>query len=155
MKLFSPDGTLRAGLLAGVFFGFEFILIFWGLVYTTASRAAVFIYIAPFVVALGSRRFLGERLSALQWGGLALSFAGVALAIACRRPPSTAASSSRRHADGAARCGRSTLPVKRRRCSAPRREGAGYQIACRSRPAGGACCGNRIAHMPGPTPGLR
>lgn len=80
-KMFTRDGTLLAGLLAGVFFGFEFILIFRGLVYTTASRAAVFIYVAPFVVALGSRRFLGERLSALQWGGLALSFVGVALAI--------------------------------------------------------------------------
>jgi drug/metabolite transporter (DMT)-like permease len=32
-------------------------------------------------VALGSYQFLGERLRASQWGGLALSFAGVALAI--------------------------------------------------------------------------
>src|SRR6266852_1640683 len=33
------------------------------------------------VVALGSYQFLGERLRASQWGGLGLSFAGVALAI--------------------------------------------------------------------------
>ena len=41
----------------------------------------VFLYTAPFFVALGSYVFLGERLRASQWVGLALSFAGVALAI--------------------------------------------------------------------------
>lgn len=81
VKLFERDGTLGAGVLAGILFGLEFILIYRGLVYTTASRAVVFLYIAPFVVALGSKRFLGERLVATQWGGLGLSFAGVALAI--------------------------------------------------------------------------
>lgn len=86
VSLFRRDGTLRAGLLAGVFFGVEFILIYRGLVYTTASRAVVFLYIAPFVVALGSKRFLGEQLSPLQWSGLALSFAGVALAIGVPQP---------------------------------------------------------------------
>lgn len=86
VPLFRRDGTLGAGLLAGFFFGVEFILIYRGLVYTTASRAVVFLYIAPFVVALGSKRFLGEQLSPLQWSGLALSFAGVALAIGVPQP---------------------------------------------------------------------
>lgn len=86
VRLFRRDGTLGAGLLAGFFFGVEFILIYRGLVYTTASRAVVFLYIAPFVVALGSKRFLGEQLSPLQWSGLALSFAGVALAIGVPQP---------------------------------------------------------------------
>ena len=86
VRLFRRDGTLGAGLLAGFFFGVEFILIYRGLVYTTASRAVVFLYIAPFVVALGSKRFLGEPLSPLQWSGLALSFAGVALAIGVPQP---------------------------------------------------------------------
>jgi drug/metabolite transporter (DMT)-like permease len=71
---------------AGLFFGIEFILIYRGLLYTTASRAVVFLYVAPFVVALGSKRFLGEQLSPLQWSGLALSFAGVALAIGVPQP---------------------------------------------------------------------
>jgi drug/metabolite transporter (DMT)-like permease len=62
-------------------FGLEFVLIFNGLLLTSASRAVVFLYTAPFFVALGSYQFLGERLRASQWGGLALSFAGVALAI--------------------------------------------------------------------------
>ena len=81
VKLFERDGTLGAGLFAGVLFGLEFVLIYRGLLLTTASRAVVFLYTAPFFVALGSYQFLGERLRASQWGGLALSFSGVALAI--------------------------------------------------------------------------
>src|ERR1700716_121082 len=81
VKIFSSDGTLLAGLFAGLLFGLEFVLIFRGLLLTSASRAVVFLYTAPFFVALGSYQFLGERLRASQWGGLGLSFAGVALAI--------------------------------------------------------------------------
>jgi len=80
-KIFTRDGTLRAGLLLGLIFGIEFTLIYRGLLLTSASRAVVFLYTAPFFVALGSYRFLGERLRVSQWAGLALSFAGVALAI--------------------------------------------------------------------------
>jgi drug/metabolite transporter (DMT)-like permease len=81
VKLFASDGTLGAGLFAGLLFGLEFAMIYRGLLLTSASRAVVFLYTAPFFVALGSYQFLGERLRASQWGGLALSFAGVALAI--------------------------------------------------------------------------
>src|ERR1700727_1920700 len=81
VKIFVADGTLGVGLFAGLLFGFEFVLIFRGLLLTSASRAVVFLYTAPFFVALGSYQFLGERLRASQWGGLGLSFAGVALAI--------------------------------------------------------------------------
>ena len=81
VNIFARDGTLYAGLCAGVLFGAEFVLIYRGLLLTSASRAVVFLYIAPFFVALGSYRFLGERLRALQWAGLGLSFIGVALAI--------------------------------------------------------------------------
>src|SRR6202140_5831463 len=81
VKIFVSDGTLGAGLFAGLLFGVEFVMIFRGLQLASASRAVVFLYTAPFFVALGSYRFLGERLRAAQWGGLGLSFAGVALAI--------------------------------------------------------------------------
>jgi drug/metabolite transporter (DMT)-like permease len=81
VKLFRRDNTLVPGLFAGVMFGLEFVLIYHGLLLTSALRAVVFLYTAPFFVALGSYQFLGERLRASQWGGLALSFAGVALAI--------------------------------------------------------------------------
>jgi drug/metabolite transporter (DMT)-like permease len=86
VKIFVSDGTLAAGLIAGVLFGVEFILIFQGLRLTSASRAVVFLYTTPFFVALGSYWFLGERMRASQWGGLALSFAGVALAIGVPQP---------------------------------------------------------------------
>src|ERR1700712_4744107 len=42
VKIFVSDGTLRAGLFAGVLFGFEFVLIFVGINLTSASRAVVF-----------------------------------------------------------------------------------------------------------------
>jgi drug/metabolite transporter (DMT)-like permease len=72
------DGTLGAGLLAGGLFGLEFACIFVGLQYTTASRMAVFIYLAPFVVALGMPLIApAERLDRWQAAGLAMAFGGV------------------------------------------------------------------------------
>ncbi|MEA2866308.1 MAG: hypothetical protein QOE39_1023 [Bradyrhizobium sp.] len=86
VKMFERDGTLWSGVFAGLLFGIEFVLIFRGLLLTSASRAVVFLYTAPFFVALGSYHFLGERLRPSQWGGLGLSFAGVALAIGVPQP---------------------------------------------------------------------
>jgi len=42
VKFFERDGSLGPGLFAGVLFGVEFVLIFTGLVFTSASRGAVF-----------------------------------------------------------------------------------------------------------------
>src|SRR5882757_2861192 len=39
VKFFERDGSLGPGLFAGVLFGVEFVLIFSGLVFTSASRA--------------------------------------------------------------------------------------------------------------------
>lgn len=86
VKFFERDGTLGPGLIAGLMFGIEFVLIYQGLRFTPASRAVVFLYTAPFFVALGSYQVLGERLGASQWLGLAVSFAGVALAIGVPQP---------------------------------------------------------------------
>jgi len=81
------DGTLLPGIAAGVLFALEFVFIYRGLVWTTAIRAVLFIYMAPFFVALGARWFLpAERLGTSQWLGLALSFIGVAIAIGVPRP---------------------------------------------------------------------
>jgi drug/metabolite transporter (DMT)-like permease len=77
------DGTGRAGLLAGALFAAEFACIFVGPQYTSASRMTVFIYLGPFVVAMGMPFIAhSERLHAPQWAGLALAFAGVAWAYA-------------------------------------------------------------------------
>jgi drug/metabolite transporter (DMT)-like permease len=80
------DGTLGPGLLAGLLFGLEFICIYAGLVWTTASRGVVFVYVGPFFIALGARLFLHERLVPLQWGGLALAFLGIVVAVGVPDP---------------------------------------------------------------------
>jgi drug/metabolite transporter (DMT)-like permease len=83
LPLFDRDLTLRAGLAAGALFAAEFACIFIGLQFTTASRMVVFLYLSPFVVALGMPLIArGERLSISQWLGLGVAFAGVAWAFA-------------------------------------------------------------------------
>ncbi|HEX5210759.1 MAG TPA: DMT family transporter [Pseudolabrys sp.] len=87
IPLLARDGTLRPGLAAGFLFGLEFILIFQGLNFTTAMRATLFIYLAPFFVVLGARIFLpADRFSAAQWLGLGLSFAGMLVAFGLPTP---------------------------------------------------------------------
>lgn len=90
VQMFERDGTLRSGLFVGCIFGIEFLLIYHGLELTSASRAVVFLYTMPFFVAFGAYLFLGERLRAVQWAGLAVSFAGVAVAIGVPQPDVTA-----------------------------------------------------------------
>ncbi|MEW6705750.1 MAG: DMT family transporter [Pseudomonadota bacterium] len=81
--LFARDGTGWAGLAAGALFAAEFACIFIGLQFTTASRMVVFIYLSPFVVALGMHFIAhNERLHPGQWLGLAAAFSGVAWAFA-------------------------------------------------------------------------
>jgi len=81
IPLFRRDGTLKAGLLMGTVFAAEFVLIFFGLLYTTASRAVIFLYTAPLFVAFGAVNMLGEKLRPVQWGGLGLAFLGIVVAI--------------------------------------------------------------------------
>ena len=82
VALFERDGTLAAGLLAGVLFCGEFVCIYVGLQHTTASRLTLFLYTSPFWVSLLLPLFVPtERLRAVQWLGLALAFAAVAFAL--------------------------------------------------------------------------
>lgn len=81
------DGTLAAGIGAGLLFGIEFVLIYRGLVWTTASRATLFIYLMPVLVVIGMRFVTpGDRFSAAQWAGLALAFAGIIVAFGVPGP---------------------------------------------------------------------
>ncbi len=83
VPLWTRDGTLGPGLLAGLLFGGEFFCIFVGLGHTTASRMAVFLYTAPIFTALGLHAMVpGERLRRGQWLGVGLAFCGMALAFA-------------------------------------------------------------------------
>ena len=83
LAVWQSDGTGRAGLLAGLLFAIEFACIFLGLQYTAASRMVVFIYLAPFIVALAMPLISpSERLDRWQLTGLAAAFAGVVWAFA-------------------------------------------------------------------------
>jgi len=155
VRFFARDGTLWPGVIAGLIFGVEFVLIYRGLQWTSASRAAVFLYTAPFFVALGSYVFLGERLRASQWGGLALSFAGVALAIGV---PQANVDAKVLMGDllivaGGALWAATTLIVKATTLiRAPAEKGLGYQVAI-SIPILAAAAwisGETVSHVPGP-----
>jgi drug/metabolite transporter (DMT)-like permease len=155
VKFFQRDGTLWPGLAAGIIFGIEFVLIYRGLLLTSASRAVVFLYTAPFFVALGSYSFLGERLRASQWGGLALSFAGVALAIGV---PQANVDADVLLGDllivaGGALWAATTLLIKATALlKAPAEKGLGYQVAISIPILAFAAwvSGERLTHMPGP-----
>ena len=83
IPLFGRDGTLVAGLAAGVLFAGEFCFIYSGLAHTSASRMVVFVYLAPVLTALGLALVVpGERLAPLQWSGVLLAFAGLVVAFA-------------------------------------------------------------------------
>jgi drug/metabolite transporter (DMT)-like permease len=83
LPLFEHDGTLVAGLLAGVLFAGEFFFIYSGLPHTTASRMVVFLYLAPCLTALGLALFVpGERLAPVQWIGTFVAFGGIVVAFA-------------------------------------------------------------------------
>ena len=66
ISLFAADGTLRAGLLAGLLFGCEFMLIFVGLEYTTVARSTLMVNTMPFWVLIGAHFLLGEHMSLRQ-----------------------------------------------------------------------------------------
>jgi len=87
IPLFKRDGTLLAGIIAGVLFALEFLLIYRGLLYTTATRAVLFLYTAPFLVVLGARWLVkGDHFHLMQWSGMALSFAGIVIAFGLPTP---------------------------------------------------------------------
>ena len=77
--LFHRDIRLFHGIVAGVLFGFEFVFLYLGLLYTDAARAVIIVNFAPFVVALGAYLILKESLSVTKVAGLVLAFIGAYL----------------------------------------------------------------------------
>jgi drug/metabolite transporter (DMT)-like permease len=82
VRLFERDGTLWPGLACGVLFAAEFVLIYVGLGFTTASRGAVFLYVAPILVAFAAHYLIpGDRLTVLKIAGLAAAMLGLIVAL--------------------------------------------------------------------------
>ena len=79
VPLFSRDGTLWAGIAAGLLFAGEFVLIFVALDFTTVARSTLMVNTMPFWVLLGAHFILDERMTMRKLTGLVLAFAGVAL----------------------------------------------------------------------------
>lgn len=80
VPLFERDGTLGAGLLAGLLFALEFAFIYLGIARTDVARGVLLIYLSPFVVAIGAHLLVpGDRLSLVKLIGLVAAFGGLAL----------------------------------------------------------------------------
>ena len=89
------SGHWRPGLVVGVLFALEFMLVGQGLRFTSASHMVVFLYSAPVFAALGlHHRLTSERLQPLQWLGIALAFTGLALAFFLRHDAGNSGSAS-------------------------------------------------------------
>ena len=78
LPLIHRDRTLVHGLVIGLLFGTEFVFVYLGLYYTTASHAVIVLYTAPLFVALGAHWLLpAEPMTTRKGVGLLLAFAGV------------------------------------------------------------------------------
>ena len=78
LPLIHRDRTLVHGLAIGLLFGTEFVFVYLGLYYTTASHAVIFLYTAPLFVAVGAHWLLpAEPMTGRKGIGLLLAFCGV------------------------------------------------------------------------------
>ena len=89
-RLSVSDGSLWPGIVCGLFFAAEFLLLFQSLDYTSVSRATVFFYTMPVWVAVAAHVLIpGERLTVTRVIGLALAVAGVAWALLDNQAPAS------------------------------------------------------------------
>ncbi|MFV0486472.1 MAG: DMT family transporter, partial [Vibrio fluvialis] len=79
-KLVFSDGNWKAGLAVGTLFALEYLFLGEALRYTSASHAVIFLYTSPVFSALILHFLIdSERLSPVQWAGILLAFAGIAV----------------------------------------------------------------------------
>jgi drug/metabolite transporter (DMT)-like permease len=84
------DGTLLPGIVCGLFFAFEFLLLFQALEYTTVARTSVLFYTMPIWVSVAANFLIpGEAMTRRKAAGLLLAVAGVALALSRNEQPAT------------------------------------------------------------------
>ncbi|MDQ7784409.1 MAG: DMT family transporter [Desulfomonilaceae bacterium] len=83
--VFLPARDLKHGMAIGALFGTEFLILYYGIDLTNASRAIIFLYTQPLWTALGAHFFLSsERLTFTKSIGLILSFSGLVTVFATR-----------------------------------------------------------------------
>jgi drug/metabolite transporter (DMT)-like permease len=83
ISLYTHGLAIRSALLAGVLFGVEFIALYLALTSGSAARVTLFLYAAPFWVALFLPYFVkAESMRRHQWIGLVLAFIGLCIALA-------------------------------------------------------------------------
>jgi drug/metabolite transporter (DMT)-like permease len=86
-NVFLQADDMKHGLVIGALFGFEFLFLYWGVSFTDASRATIFLYCHPFFVAIGAHFLLsGDRLTIIKLVGLVLAFSGLVLVFGSRSP---------------------------------------------------------------------
>ncbi|MGB8817991.1 MAG: DMT family transporter [Rhizobiaceae bacterium] len=77
IRIFERDGSLLSGCLVGILFGIEFLLIYWGLDLTSASRANLMTNTMPLFTLIGGHYILKERVSWLKFIAMIIAFVGV------------------------------------------------------------------------------
>ena len=115
-----------SGLLVGTLFAAEFLFLFLALDLTSVGRASVIMYSMPVWFAFLAHFGLGERITGARAAGLALAFAGCAVAILSRPTTGEASLAGDLCALGAAWGWALTAFVARR--SVLRAEGAEMQL---------------------------
>lgn len=85
-ELVSFEGrNLLHGFIIGILFGLEMLFLYWGMIFTHASRALIFLYTYPFWMAIGAHLlFANDRLNVAKSGGLILAFTGLFLVFGSR-----------------------------------------------------------------------
>ena len=84
-RVLVPRKDLKDAAVIGLLFGLEFVLLYWGLVFTHASRGIIFFYLQPFWTAIGAHFLLrGDRLDAPKVVGLVVAFFGLVAVFGAR-----------------------------------------------------------------------
>lgn len=84
-RVLVPRRDLKHAAVIGLLFGLEFVFLYWGLVFTHASRGIIFFYLQPFFTAIGAHFLLrGDRLNAPKVVGLVVAFFGLVAVFGAR-----------------------------------------------------------------------
>ncbi len=84
-RVFLPKAFMKHGVGVGLLFGLEFVFLFWGVKFTDASRAIIFLYTQPlWTVALAHLLLHDERLGFSRGAGVLIAVVGLCLVFGTR-----------------------------------------------------------------------